>query len=403
MFGQLILGPPGAGKTTYCHGLQQLFVSLNRPYLIINLDPGCDGVLPYADEFGEKLAEDAVVNDPKIKEAAEEDERGDVIDIRELIQLQEAMEELKLGPNGGLVYCMEFVEKNLDWVIAQIKRKCGINEKEKEILIDRYLVFDCPGQVELFLHYNVMNNIVESLVKQLDLRLTCVHMVDSHMCVDLSSYLAGVVTSLTATMHLELPHVNVLSKIDLMKEISSDLSFNLEYYLQVGNLRHALEAMLPQRNLDGADKKKILSDEEDEDEFAYCRPHYDSRPRWEKNADKRGIHPMLKKLLNFSAGIAELIEQFNIVSFEPLNVQDKESILRVLMCCDLANGRGYAEKIMDSEENGVQQMAEQNLFAVKQKDTDGAYRDYIERLEETYCCPMEEEEPRAGLPKIPEE
>ena len=29
-------------------------------------------------------------------------------DIRELISLDDVMEELGLGPNGGLVYCMEY-------------------------------------------------------------------------------------------------------------------------------------------------------------------------------------------------------------------------------------------------------------------------------------------------------
>lgn len=33
-------------------------------------------------------------------------------DIRELISLEDAMEELNLGPNGGLVYCFEYC----DWV-----------------------------------------------------------------------------------------------------------------------------------------------------------------------------------------------------------------------------------------------------------------------------------------------
>lgn len=29
-------------------------------------------------------------------------------DIRELVSLEDVMEELKLGPNGGLMYCMEY-------------------------------------------------------------------------------------------------------------------------------------------------------------------------------------------------------------------------------------------------------------------------------------------------------
>jgi hypothetical protein len=32
-----------------------------------------------------------------------------LLDIRDLISLEDVMEELQLGPNGGLVYCFECV------------------------------------------------------------------------------------------------------------------------------------------------------------------------------------------------------------------------------------------------------------------------------------------------------
>jgi len=38
------------------------------------------------------------------------------IDVRDLITLDDVMEELKLGPNGGLVYCMEYLIENIDWI-----------------------------------------------------------------------------------------------------------------------------------------------------------------------------------------------------------------------------------------------------------------------------------------------
>ena len=27
-----------------------------------------------------------------------------------------AQQEMNLGPNGGLVYCMDYLEKNMDWL-----------------------------------------------------------------------------------------------------------------------------------------------------------------------------------------------------------------------------------------------------------------------------------------------
>ena len=42
------------------------------------------------------------------------------LDIRDLISLDDVMTELKYGPNGGLIYCMEYLVQNLDWL--QVRR-----------------------------------------------------------------------------------------------------------------------------------------------------------------------------------------------------------------------------------------------------------------------------------------
>ena len=38
------------------------------------------------------------------------------IDIRDLITLEDVMEEMHLGPNGGLVYCLEYLLLNIEWL-----------------------------------------------------------------------------------------------------------------------------------------------------------------------------------------------------------------------------------------------------------------------------------------------
>ena len=39
-----------------------------------------------------------------------------IVDIRDLISLEDVMSEMKLGPNGGLIYCMEYLIDNIDWI-----------------------------------------------------------------------------------------------------------------------------------------------------------------------------------------------------------------------------------------------------------------------------------------------
>ena len=112
IFGQVVIGSPGAGKTTYCEAMARFLKAIGRDVAIVNIDPANENVPYQAD-----------------------------IDISELIQLEEVMDTFKLGPNGGLVYCMEFLEKNLDWLLEKLQ-----NIKKK------YLLIDCPGQVELYTH-----------------------------------------------------------------------------------------------------------------------------------------------------------------------------------------------------------------------------------------------------------
>ena len=48
------------------------------------------------------------------------------------------MENCDLGPNGALVYCIEYLEKNLDWFFDQLA---------PYVDSDHYFIFDLPGQV----------------------------------------------------------------------------------------------------------------------------------------------------------------------------------------------------------------------------------------------------------------
>ena len=76
-YGQLVIGPAGSGKTTYCASVQSRMSSLGKACLVVNLDPA-------AEEVGYEC----------------------VADVRTLISVEDAAEELRLGPNGSLVYCM---------------------------------------------------------------------------------------------------------------------------------------------------------------------------------------------------------------------------------------------------------------------------------------------------------
>ena len=49
-------------------------------------------------------------------------------------------------------------------------------------------------------------------------QLAAVHLVDAHHCSDPTKFISVLLTSLSTMIHIELPHVNVLSKIDLVEQ-----------------------------------------------------------------------------------------------------------------------------------------------------------------------------------------
>lgn len=72
----LVTGPAGAGKTTFSNALITHLRTAKRAGHLVNLDPAAE-----------------------VNEA--------IIDIKELVSLEDVMDELGYGPNGGLVYCFE--------------------------------------------------------------------------------------------------------------------------------------------------------------------------------------------------------------------------------------------------------------------------------------------------------
>ena len=118
-FAQLVIGPPGSGKSTYCDGMHQFLSAIGRKCSVVNLDPA---------------------NDKTSYPCA--------LDIRELVTLEEIMTDEELGPNGGVLYALEELEHNSEWLEEGLKE-----------LGEDYVLFDCPGQVELFTHHSSLRNI----------------------------------------------------------------------------------------------------------------------------------------------------------------------------------------------------------------------------------------------------
>lgn len=138
--------------------------------------------------------------------AAEEFEYEPTINIQDLISLQDVMEELDFGPNGGLIYSLEYLIENIDWLEEQIQ--------EYE---DDNLIIDCPGQIELYTHSTIMKSLVDCLHRN-NYRVCGVYLLDSQFVLDTPKFFAGIMSAVSAMLQLGIPHINVMTKIDLLGE-----------------------------------------------------------------------------------------------------------------------------------------------------------------------------------------
>ena len=62
-----------------------------------------------------------------------------------------------------------------------------------------------------------LKKILSILCNEWHYRLTAIELVDAHLCTDPSKYISMLMLSLNTMLHLELPHINVLSKVDLIR------------------------------------------------------------------------------------------------------------------------------------------------------------------------------------------
>ncbi|KAJ1973694.1 hypothetical protein H4R33_006927 [Dimargaris cristalligena] len=260
---QMVMGPAGSGKSTYCATMMTHCQNTGRAVHLVNLDP-----------------------------AAEHFEYPPSIDIRELITLEDVMEELDYGPNGGLIYCMEFLLNNIDWL-----------EEELGDFEDDYLIFDCPGQIELYTHFPIMRRVCETL-QRWNFMVCGVYILDSQFVQDTAKYFSGVMTATSAMINLEIPHINVMSKMDIvLKRATME---ELEQYFDPDPL--------------------LLV----EDANSATRP----------------------KFYNLNRAIARLIDDFSVVSFIPLDITNEDSIDYVMSSIDTAIQYGEDLEPKEPREDG---------------------------------------------------
>jgi len=279
-FIQLVTGPAGSGKSTYCTAVQQHCATLGplrkRNVHVANLDPA-------AETFGYDLS----------------------FDIRDLITVEDVMEELGLGPNGALIYCMEYLLQNMDW----------LEEELGKFDDDEYLMLDCPGQIELYTHAPIIKKVIDQMSTWGHASRMCsVFIVDATFVCDAPKFISGSLLSLSAMIALELPHVNVLSKTDLVDEEKVESILDVESASVLWQREEYNRSVADSGQTDSGDAKD----------------GGDGMTREERQR----VALRRKKQNRLTEAICSLLDDYSMVSFIPLNITDEESIDHVLAHVD---------------------------------------------------------------------
>ncbi|KAI8874136.1 hypothetical protein GQ42DRAFT_72616 [Ramicandelaber brevisporus] len=273
----LVMGPAGAGKSTLCAALMTHLQTVGRTAHLVNLDP-----------------------------AAEEFEYSPTIDIRDLISLEDAMSELQYGPNGGLIYCYEFLLSNLDWLDSEL----GDYDED-------FLIIDCPGQIELYTHFPYMQRLCSHLTQHHGFRVCGLYLLDAQFLPDPAKYFSGVMTAVSAMVGLNIPFLNLLTKMDIAKRSM--------------NIRDITPYLDP--------TTALLYDQSvaDDDSLGF------------------GVPMRSEKFRNLTEAIAGIVDNQSLVRFLPIDLTKDESLEELVLHVDIATQFDEDREPHEPEDEGPEQ------------------------------------------------
>lgn len=161
-------------------------------------------------------------------------------------------------------------------------------------------------------------------------------------------YISALLLSLRAMLQLDLPHLNVLTKIDNLSNYAP-LPFNLDFYTEVQDL-------------------------------SYLLPHLEAESSRLSN----------DKFSALNSAIIELVEEFGLVAFETLAVEDKKSMMTLLRAIDRASG--YAFGPAEGANDTVWQVAvREGMGGIDVRDVQERWLDSKDEYDELEREELEEE------------
>lgn len=131
------------------------------------------------------------------------------VDIRNSIDFQQIMIDYSLGPNGALIFANDLIASKLATI-----------QEEMESTNADFAIVDTPGQIELFAFRDSGPYIARGLQGESKALL---FLMDAVVASTPASFLSLLLLSISVQLRMEMPQLNVLSKVDLAKESAREI------------------------------------------------------------------------------------------------------------------------------------------------------------------------------------
>ncbi len=170
-----LVGTAGSGKTALTQAFHEWLKERGLDVVLVNLDPGVE-LLPYAPE----------------------------IDVREWVNVPDVMEKYGVGPNGAQILAA-------DLLAVQFHEIMDILEEQRA----QYVLFDTPGQIELFAYRQASKVVLEALGEKNSI---ISFLFDPVLSSTPSGFVSLLMLSASIQFRFATPFINILSKSDLLGE-----------------------------------------------------------------------------------------------------------------------------------------------------------------------------------------
>ncbi len=214
----LVIGMAGSGKTTLMQRMVSHLGIKKVPRYIINVSAVCSAQRARVAHVCRCCAQ----VDPAVKNVPYQPN----VDIRSTINYKEVMRQYGLGPNGGIVTCLNLFATQFDQVVAL----CEARQAELD-----YVLLDTPGQIEVFTWSASGAIITDSLAVTFP---TCVlYVVDTTRTTSPATFMSNMLYACSILYKTRLPFVLAFNKCDVASSATP-----LEWMRDSETLHDAMQA-----------------------------------------------------------------------------------------------------------------------------------------------------------------